>query len=150
MAGKPEVDRFEVSWPEVVGSIVDDEVVAINLDTGSYYNIAGAGTEVWAAVERVASTEEITARLADRYDAPLDEIADAVARFVEELRVEGLIRPAETDGSGAEAPAGDRPADRQSAFLPPVLEKFTDMEDLLLLDPVHDVTERGWPYVEAD
>jgi Coenzyme PQQ synthesis protein D (PqqD) len=144
------VDRFEVSRPEVVGSIVDGEVVAINLDTGSYYNISGAGTDIWSSVERPASAEELTARLAHRYDARGDEIAPAVIRFMEELLAEGLIRPAETDGTHAEPTAGDLPSDGQAAFSPPVLEKFTDMEDLLLVDPVHDVTERGWPHVETD
>jgi Coenzyme PQQ synthesis protein D (PqqD) len=150
MTAKRGVDRFEVSRPEVVGSVVDGEVVAINLDTGSYYNIAGAGTDVWVAVEQPASAEEVTARLACRYEAPVDEIAAAVTRFMQELRAEGLIRPAEADGTGAEPSAGDLLADGRGAFSPPVLEKFTDMEDLLLVDPVHDVSERGWPHVEAD
>ena len=31
------------------------------------------------------------------------------------------------------------------AFTEPVLEEFDDLKDLLLLDPVHDVAEAGWP-----
>jgi hypothetical protein len=30
-------------------------------------------------------------------------------------------------------------------FTRPVLTKFTDMQDLLLLDPIHDVNSSGWP-----
>ena len=30
-----------------------------------------------------------------------------------------------------------------------MFERFTDMQDLLLLDPIHDVDETGWP-VRAD
>jgi hypothetical protein len=26
-----------------------------------------------------------------------------------------------------------------------VLQKYTDMADLLLLDPIHEVDEQGWP-----
>jgi hypothetical protein len=150
MAAGRDLDRFEVSRPEVVGSVVDGEVVAINLDTGSYYNIAGAGTDVWVAVERAASAQEVTARLADRYDVPVDELGGAVTRFMEELHAEGLIRPAVDEAPSAEPSAGDLPSDRRAAFSPPVLEKFTEMEDLLLMDPVHDVTDRGWPHVETD
>ncbi len=36
--------------------------------------------------------------------------------------------------------AGDRPA-----FEAPVLESYSDMQDLLLLDPIHDVDDAGWP-----
>jgi hypothetical protein len=32
-----------------------------------------------------------------------------------------------------------------------VFERFTDMGDLLLLDPVHDVEdEKGWPHPKRD
>jgi hypothetical protein len=40
----------------------------------------------------------------------------------------------------------DATAGEPAAFEPPLLEKFTDMEDLLLLDPVHEVDGRGWPH----
>jgi len=30
-------------------------------------------------------------------------------------------------------------------FQPPTLNKYTDMRDMLLLDPIHDVGESGWP-----
>ena len=32
-----------------------------------------------------------------------------------------------------------------ATFEAPKLSKYTDMEQLLLLDPVHDVDETGWP-----
>ncbi len=142
-------DRFEVSRPEVVGSVVDGEVVAINLDKGSYYNISGAGTDVWVAVDQTASAQEIAARLAHRFGVSVDAIADAVASFMEELRSEGLIRVADPDATRGEPSVAELPSDGNVAYSPPVLEKFTDMEDLLLVDPVHDVTDRGWPHTEA-
>jgi hypothetical protein len=148
VVGRSGTERFVVSRPDVVGSVVDGEVVAINLVTGSYYNIAGSGTDVWATVERVASTDEVIARLANRYEHPVEEIAAAVTPFMDELLVEGLIRPA---GNAETEQRADEPlSEVGGAFSPPVLEKFTDMEDLLLVDPVHDVSERGWPHVEAD
>ena len=33
----------------------------------------------------------------------------------------------------------------QDDFTNPVLEKFTDMAELLLLDPIHEVDDSGWP-----
>jgi hypothetical protein len=30
-------------------------------------------------------------------------------------------------------------------FTDPVIEIYTDLQDLLLLDPIHDVDDRGWP-----
>jgi len=33
----------------------------------------------------------------------------------------------------------------RSAFAPPVLERYTDMQDYFLLDPIHEVSPEGWP-----
>jgi hypothetical protein len=39
------------------------------------------------------------------------------------------------------------PSAPKERFEEPALEGFTDLEDLLLLDPVHEVEpSRGWPY----
>jgi len=37
-----------------------------------------------------------------------------------------------------------------NAFEKPKLQKFTDMQDLLLLDPIHEVDEAGWPHTRND
>ena len=37
----------------------------------------------------------------------------------------------------------------KSAFLPPEIDIFSDMQDILLLDPVHDVDESGWPILKG-
>ena len=40
----------------------------------------------------------------------------------------------------------DGPSDGLRApFVAPELKRYADMQDLLLLDPVHDVDEKGWP-----
>ena len=35
-------------------------------------------------------------------------------------------------------------------FEAPILQKYTDMQDLLLLDPIHEVDEAGWPHANLD
>jgi hypothetical protein len=47
-----------------------------------------------------------------------------------------------------EAPtAGAEAAGEKEAYRPPQFECFTDMGDLLLLDPVHEAEDdRGWPH----
>jgi hypothetical protein len=31
-------------------------------------------------------------------------------------------------------------------FVMPLIEKFADMQELLLLDPIHEVKDAGFPY----
>lgn len=35
-------------------------------------------------------------------------------------------------------------------FVPPVLRKYTDMQEFMLVDPLHDVDEQaGWPHAKT-
>jgi len=38
------------------------------------------------------------------------------------------------------------PLQTGAAFAPPELHTFNDMNDLLLIDPIHEVAETGWPF----
>jgi hypothetical protein len=73
-------------------------------------------------------------------------VSASVTGFVEELVKEGLLVKADH-----EIPAGDASllisqlAEVAGDFKPPLVNKYTDMQDLLLLDPIHEVDEKGWP-----
>ncbi|MCP4686880.1 MAG: PqqD family protein, partial [Desulfobacterales bacterium] len=71
------------------------------------------------------------------------DVEAAVQRFLDEMLGEGLILADETGRS--HAPPADPPAPVAAEFSPPALRKFTDMEELLLLDPIHEVNDAGWP-----
>lgn len=66
--------------------------------------------------------------------------------FLEELEREGLIAPLQHEESppvGAPTTA----VSTRATFRVPVLQKFTDMQELILLDPVHEIQEdRGQPH----
>jgi Coenzyme PQQ synthesis protein D (PqqD) len=71
-------------------------------------------------------------------------LAADLERFARELVAEDLV--AETDV--AEPRGVATLSATGSPYEPPVLEKYTDMQELLALDPVHDVeVARGWPAV---
>ena len=145
MAAEP---RFGPNTGQVISEVIDGEAVMINLTTGNYYSLNPVGVAVWEAVTGGASVGEAVELLGSRYDGPRDEIAAAVEALVEELRREELIVPAE---GGGQAPAqyGGEVGGRQPFELPR-LEKHTDMQDLILLDPVHEVGDQGWPHVKTD
>ena len=135
--------RFRVNTPPVIHQTLDGEVIVINLDTGTYYSIAGPGAEIWAAVERGSSVEETVEEALHRYDAGRPILEQAVKRFVDELLQEQLLVPA---GEDAQAPASAaRNGAAVAPFAEPFLNRYTDMQELLMLDPIHEVDEHGWP-----
>lgn len=142
---------LRVNFPEVINETIDGEAVMINLRTGTYYSLAGSGVDVWSALENVATLEEVVEHLVHRYEAPRHVIHDDVTGLVEQLRSEELIVP-------AEGPPSDRPAlvalpDANAprvGYKPPALEKYTDMQDLILLDPVHEIDHDTWQQPAAN
>ncbi len=124
--------QFEINEPAVVADEIDGMAVIINLETGAYYSGSGCSASAWAALVAGAPTTELATALSVPHPV--------VAAFAAHLLGEGLVRPR----SGATQPWSVAPAHG-----PLTLDRFDDLEDLLLLDPVHDVTEQGWPHREG-
>lgn len=141
-------ERFAIS-PQLMHETIEGETIMINSVTGNYYSLDRVGSDIWHGIELSASIGEIVIFLDARYEAPRDDIESAVLGFVAELEREDLVvRDAARHGSIHLSSAG-APMTVATAFRPPKLEKHTDMQDLILLDPVHEVdTQRGWPHVQ--
>lgn len=139
---------FTINNPHVVHETIDGEAILIHLGTGTYYSLDGVAAEAWGLLTAGVSDEELLRFLEARYDAGPGLVEQSVGSLVEELLAEGLIVPA-----GAEvAAAGGLGVERGSggAFVAPVLHKYTDMQEFMLVDPIHDVdAEAGWPHVKA-
>ena len=138
--------RFRVNSPNVIHETIEGEVVLIDLKSGTYYSLRDAGATVWQAIDQGAGEDEIQAALGLRYEGSADEMREAVRRLLAELEAEGLIRAEEGAGSAADLALPTSNGAARSPFRPPTLEKHTDMQDLILLDPVHEVGARGWPH----
>jgi len=144
------VGRVRINPEEVVHETVDGEVILIALQTGCYYSLEGSGAEVWAGLLDGRRPEEVVAELEVRYAAEPGAIRSSVLELVDRLVRERLVDPGGEDAGGAEmAGNGVVSAAGGAPFPPPVFHKFTDMQDFLLVDPIHDVGEAGWPHSAA-
>lgn len=131
---------FELAGKEVVVETFVDEAVALHLGTGRYYSINMSGAEILDLIGTGNDLDGVVAYIATRYGTDRHVVDGPVADFVGQLLEEGLIRS--TAGASASLPEGPRSSE---PFAAPTISVYTDMEDLLLLDPVHDVDETGWP-----
>jgi hypothetical protein len=144
---------LRLNTPHVIHETIDGEVIVINLASGNYYSVKGAGADVWDVLQSSpgAGVGAIAAAVARRYDRPSDVVESEIAEFVTRLKDEELVATVEgmalssiplSNGLGA--------GDGAKAFDMPLLEKYTDMQDLVLLDPVHEVDATGWPHPKPD
>lgn len=124
--------RFRVNMGDVAAKVIDGEAIVMNISNGAYYSITGAGAPAWELLESGRSVAETAGRLTERYEAPLETVAADLRTLVATLVEEGLI--AETSDrlpeGNPELPGGPR-----VAYEAPVFQKFTDMADMLALDP---------------
>jgi hypothetical protein len=128
--------------PTVVSETIDGEVIVIHLEQGSYFSLRESAAELWTLVENGSAPEAMVETLATRYpQASREEVARETARFLDELRREDLVVDADATTEAGTADLG--PAD--SEFTAPRLEKYTDLQDLIMLDPIHEVEPEGWP-----
>jgi hypothetical protein len=139
-------NAFEVNEPTVISETIDGETVIINLDSGTYYILKHSGATIWAGLKGSARLAHLAALVRSAYQVGDGNVEAEISVLLAQLSEEGLIRTTIGDASSFDRLAVAS-AENLAPFLAPVLEKFTDMETMLLLDPVHDVDVGGWPYL---
>lgn len=122
-----------------------EEVVIVKLDSGVYYSLNLTAVAVWRLLEQQASVEDITASLLAQYNSDATTVQQALAAFLQDLQTEELVvintAPCDLQLDGGLT----NQSPPKSSFISPALHRYTDMQDLLLLDPIHEVDEAGWP-----
>jgi hypothetical protein len=148
---------LRINTPKVVHETIEGETVILNLDSGNYYSLEGLSGDIWSLLERDASAGEIIDWICRLYEGDKREMEDAISDFINNLLKEGLISSAPESSTkpdlepriSARVSLSSNVA--RTSFKRPVLNKYEDMQDLLLLDPIHEVTEdAGWPIRKVD
>jgi len=140
------MDRlFRVNSPAVVAEIIDGEAVIMNLKSGNYFSTESIGSVVWQWIEDGLTYGQMLDCLNTRFTADPEQVDKALAPFLSDLMTHELVREeAVEEGAVAAAPSPGS-LDKLPGFSAPVLNVYADMKDLLLIDPIHDVSEVGWP-----
>lgn len=121
------------------------EMVAVNFDTGKYYGLTGSALTIWQALLRPRTVDELVELLELKYSEGEHDIRDMTEKFIKILEGEGLLLQVQSPNLQLNSDEERRP------FVAPNLEVHTDLQELIMLDPVHDTDpERGWPVRKAE
>jgi hypothetical protein len=136
--------RIRAVSGDVLSETFDGEAVVVQLRTGAYYAFDKFSTGVWEqfmADETLGGVVAGLEGMSEKDDrVKLEVLALAHLLCDEELAIaDGALPPVPVDQG--------EPADRPSG-----VTKFTDMADLLVLDPIHDIDldGDGWPVVKEE
>lgn len=130
----PPSRRVSVNTDLVAGEVVDGEAVIINLSNGMYYTMDKVGAEIWQLIEGRRSVSDMADDIAMRYSVERQTVVEDLERIISELMGEALVIEEESIADeGTEPSAPVHPA--AMPYAKPELVRYTDMSDVLALDP---------------
>ncbi len=135
-------NEYRVNVPKVISETIDGETIIINLESGNYFSLNESGGSLWQGIAANASRAAMLQSLCQRYQLKIEEAQADIEKFFARLLQENLIIVRQET---ATAQAPNPMAGSVAPYEKPALLKYEDMQDLLLLDPIHDVDEAGWP-----
>ncbi|MFN8575409.1 MAG: PqqD family protein [Candidatus Sericytochromatia bacterium] len=125
---------------------LNDEAILINLENGNYYTLNKTGTIIWQSIEKNYSRQQIIIDLNNRFVNDSNLIEDEALKFINTLISEQII--IEENSTNTLNIEDLNSAEKKELFIIPSIEKYDDMQAMLLADPIHDVEEEGWPLVK--
>jgi hypothetical protein len=141
--------RFRLNEADVIFERFDEELIAIQMGTGSYHSVCGAGIDAFLLLPLEPTVPEMAQTLTQKYEASPERIVEDLGPFFDQLVAESLV---------IGYPAGERAGKALNLshsgprvpYIPPAVQPFRDLQGLFLIDPVHDVGPAGWPQAKPD
>ncbi|HEX5034785.1 MAG TPA: PqqD family protein [bacterium] len=140
--------EYQVNAPKVISETIDGETIIINLESGNYFSLNASGGTLWQGLASKTPRAVIVENLCRLYNLKIEDAKSDVEEFFGRLLQENLIVGRE--GHGPAAGAASPSLNDARRYEKPALLKYEDMQDLLLLDPIHDVDEAGWPMTKQN
>lgn len=135
---------YKLNEEKMFFDIADGQAIVIAFTTGMYYGTNSLGSVV---LERLVGgrAPDAIARAVKALPGCPDGFDGVLAEFIDKLKENGILV------EGDPVPGGDEPIDGMAAAdgfeLP--LDEFSEVQDLILADPVHDVSvDIGWPVLK--
>ena len=80
------LDDSRIAW-----RTIDEEIVAVDIETAEYLSINGSGTVLWAALARGATETELASMLVETYAITPERAREDIETFLGTLRERGLV-----------------------------------------------------------
>ena len=140
--------KVSLNTNNVVFDVIDGEMLAIRSDSGSYYSMRGSAATAWCALISGHHVDHLDGPVAEHHGGDPSVVSRELRRFATDLLEESLLILCESDDlerSDLRLPEETR----LRPWEPLNFEAYTDMQDLLLFDPIHEVDNSGWPRVDV-
>lgn len=77
--------------PNVLATIIDDEVLLLSHTNGEYYHLNATGSEIWKLAHEEISVQALCKRLAEIYQVDYPRCEAEALRFIEALITKQML-----------------------------------------------------------
>ncbi len=124
---------------------INGEVIVISFKSGKYFSLSGSAADIWTLCTNSMSQSAIISVLKEKWNTPID-IQEQISNFIDECISSEIIREIEESESSDNSLPDDF---ERSSWQRPNLMVFGNLQDLIMVDPVHDASLIDWP-IEKD
>jgi hypothetical protein len=82
--------------PGIVSTIMDSEMVLLNVDTGEYFVLNKVGALIWDLLENSLKGSEIVGAITDKFEVTAERAESDYQAFLSELQEKGLVSVSES------------------------------------------------------
>ena len=134
------MSTFVLNEEKMFSDIADGVAIIINSETGVYYGMNSFGTAVFENILTGVSIEDILVAAKTMPGAP-DDMDARMQTFVNELKGFEIVLEGMTGGGVINLDAAVAQADDFTL----TVQEYSDAQELLLADPIHEVkNDTGW------
>ena len=77
--------------PDAFSTKIDNQVVILQYETGTYFTLNEVGTNIWQLLEQGQTLQEILDHLAQEYDVSRERLQQDISILIKKLEEKGLI-----------------------------------------------------------
>jgi hypothetical protein len=135
---------YMINRPDVVSEEMGNEIVVINLESGCYYTLNETASIIWNLISNGFSNKKIINHIIENHKVAKKTFIKDIEDFLKLMIEEKLIVESDGDIKGDQK-VNFQVNEEATDYQRPTIKKQSDMQEMLKLDPIHEVTDVGWP-----
>ena len=137
--------RYTINEKRIVFEIFDKEVVLVNLDTGHYFVLEQSAGDIWRCLACGLTVPEAARHLEAVYAVQREGLENDIAELLGKLVEDQLLELHDSESRMIDGLSLPEPGKMPRPYAEPFVFRYTEMENLIQMDPIREVDESGWP-----